>query len=590
VDKKINDNPRGHSGKTIQGIKKKHIDELNNIINQLDKTFSQMKIFSSDHENVESFIDLLYDRISKYLQDNWKIEIGIEEFSFTFKGIPFYTEKQLSKSLPFLFYKDGVKMLFIYKGLSRDELKQFLEIMKRTISLPPEESDIVISLWEKDFANIRYFAPDDYLETKIGIGMEILEYEVDKNKLFTGKISLKPEDKSALKRKEQIINKDLKKKFEKFMGAEKYLLSKREKRSLTDMIQDHRKESEEKQFKTLLLDILYLEKRNEKIQSLINQSAQYVGQQINKGNFQIAFSIYMDVLELKNYFSEIDPSKEKLVQNFFNSPEIKITLSQAEELLEKKSIEEFDPFLKYLSLMGSKSIPILSYLYDHIEKSEQTNKIIEALRKVGKENFSELVSIARDERPGLTLKIISILGDSKEKIAINHLASFLSFKNKKVLHAAIKAIGDFKDPNANKILFSLLSNPDPEIRILATQNIHLTENDPVFDKILHIIKEKKFKKESKTQKQALLWTLARSYSKKAFRVLENIIKKIGFFSGPSKVETGICAVNALKKTGEPSAYHIIKNMTQSRNRKIKKKCREIEKEFFQQIKHGNSHE
>lgn len=194
MSEKFDDLPGASSPKAAPEVDKKQLNEVKDIVNQLEKAFSQMKIFSFDHDNVETFIDLLFEKMSHYLQNNWKLEIGIEEFSFTFKGIPFYTETQISKSLPYLFYKDGLKILFFYRGLLRDELKQFLEIVKQDSSLPPEESDIVISLWEQDFTNIQYFAPDDYLESKIGIGMEVPEYKIDKKKLSI-------QEKSPLNRK-----------------------------------------------------------------------------------------------------------------------------------------------------------------------------------------------------------------------------------------------------------------------------------------------------------------------------------------------------------------------------------------------------
>ncbi len=591
MSEKFNDSFGTASDKAEQDIDKKQLDEVKDIVNQIEKVFSQMKIFSFDHENVETFIDLLFDRMSQYLQKYWKLEIGIEEFSFTFKDVPFYTERKISKSLPYLFYKDGLKMLFFYKGMLRDELEQFLEIIKEDSSLPPEESDIVISLWEKDFTRIQYFAPDDYLESKIGIGMEVPEYKIDKKKLFSGKIILKPKDRSFLNKKNNKgIEKTLKNTFGESGGAEEKCLSKSEEETLLDMVQNHRKESEEKQFKTLMIDILYLENRPEKVISLIKQFVRYINQQINRANFEIALSIYQEVLELKEYLAKNDVSKEKLVQKFFESPEIEITSSQVEEIFDKEHVKEFDALLKYISFMGVKSIPVLGYLYGRLEKPEQRDKIINTLKQVGKDHLSELVKIARDERPEITLEIIKILGNSKETRAMNHLISFLSFRNKKVLHAAVDSIGRFKNPSANKILFSLLSNEDPEIRALAAENIHMVEEDPVFDKIFQMIKDKQFMKESRKQKQALLLILARSKSREAYNHLEKIIKRAGFFSGTAKVECALCAVEALKKSEDPSGYMIIKNMTNSRNRKIRKKCTDAVKSFSQKIKEQVSHE
>lgn len=163
------------------------INTVKEILHQLTKTFSQLKIFSSDHPNIKKFTDLLYSKLHLFLVKHWKLQLGVEEFSFTFEEKPVFTETQINKSLPFLFYKDGIRMLFFYQGLKKEELIDFLEIIKKNSSLPAEESDVVISLWEKDLANIRYYAPYEFLETKIGEEREILTYQVDKKNLIEEK-------------------------------------------------------------------------------------------------------------------------------------------------------------------------------------------------------------------------------------------------------------------------------------------------------------------------------------------------------------------------------------------------------------------
>jgi hypothetical protein len=295
-------------------------------------------------------------------------------------------------------------------------------------------------------------------------------------------------------------------------------------------------------------------------------------------------------MDLKTHLCKTDPLKEKTIQKFFDSPKIEVSRSQAVQLIHNQSIKDFDAFLEYLSLIGPSSFPVLSYVYDQTQVSGHKDKITSTLRQVGKNNLSELVKIASDEQPELTLEIISILGDSKDRRAINRLASFLSFQNKRVLQSAVKTLGAFRDFSANKILFSLLSHKDPEIRILASKNLHINEKDSVFDKITQMVKDKAFKKQSREHKKNLLLALARSKNPKAYQLLEQLIKKAGFFSRHAKVECAICAVEALKKIDEPAGCEVIKKMTRSRNIKIRKQCRKIMKNRPSGSHQGNTHD
>lgn len=56
-----------------------------------------------------------------------------------------------------------MKGLGFYRGLHKAELEGFLEAIRVVSLLPPEEGDIVNALWEKDFPNVRYHAPDYFL-------------------------------------------------------------------------------------------------------------------------------------------------------------------------------------------------------------------------------------------------------------------------------------------------------------------------------------------------------------------------------------------------------------------------------------------
>ena len=56
-------------------VPKAKLQEVTEIFKLLAKTFSQMKIFSPEHENVLNFKDQLYNRLKAFLDKYWKLEI-----------------------------------------------------------------------------------------------------------------------------------------------------------------------------------------------------------------------------------------------------------------------------------------------------------------------------------------------------------------------------------------------------------------------------------------------------------------------------------------------------------------------------------
>jgi hypothetical protein len=124
-----------------------------------------MKIFPSEHATVKNFVDLLTQKFTDFLAAYQKLQVGIEEYSFTYGGKPVFSDDLTIKSLPFFFFKDGLQILFFYQGLDRPEIQEFLELIKEETSKPAEDRDIVASLWERDFPNIQYYAPDEFPRT-----------------------------------------------------------------------------------------------------------------------------------------------------------------------------------------------------------------------------------------------------------------------------------------------------------------------------------------------------------------------------------------------------------------------------------------
>ena len=143
------------------------LDRVREILQTLANAVSAMKIFPVEHATVRNFVEELSRKLKTFLSDNEKLEIGIEEHDFTYAGQRVFRDELNIKSLPFFFFKDGMQKLFFYDGLDRDEVADFLNLIKQESRKPPEDADIVNALWERDLANVQYYAPDDFLENRI---------------------------------------------------------------------------------------------------------------------------------------------------------------------------------------------------------------------------------------------------------------------------------------------------------------------------------------------------------------------------------------------------------------------------------------
>jgi len=557
--------------------KRDKVKKVSDIFNLFSRTFSQIKIFSAEHATVKKFIDQLYIYFRDFLDKNEKMEIGIDETSFTFLKEEIYREDNIQKSLPFLFFKDGVQILFFYKGLQKDEFEEFLEVIKKESQLPAEESDVVNAIWEKDFDNIRYYAPDDFLETKIGLKTLVKKYEVDKKKLSRGKINLRPNDRSSHGKfrgtEVSGIDDDSWKKMD-FADQVTLLignmeLNEQEKDAIESMLNNNREITRDDELLSLLFEMLYMEKRDDIFKDTLDVLTESFEGFLEKNDFKKTVSIIQFIHELKKDVHSNSPTKSQILDGFLKRLSSQDMIHVLNQKVRDKKIPDMYNCLNHLRLIGPSSLPIIAYIASDYDSKDIKIKAVQIFRHLGRQDLSILTSLARNETPAITNEIIFILSECPESTALKHLSLFAGYINKSIKINAIHAIGKFKSETAAKVLSNFWDDEDEGIRILAAQNIQVFTDDSMIKKLITIISHKKFHKLNREEKQILLETLGRSRTDSAVHHLQNLIKKVGFLSLPRKVESAIYAVSGLKIMGTGDALKTLKKVIRGRKKAIR---------------------
>ena len=572
--------PQGTSKSEEVEFTEEQIQQIKEILHLLAKTVSQIKIYPADHSAVKSFKDELLEKLTTYLDKYWKLEIEIGEFSFGFQGQTVYHDPASLKSLPFLFFKDGMQKLSFYRGLNDQQLQEFLELIKKYYRLPPEESDIVSLLWEKDFAHIRYFAPDDYLETKIGVGKQPIEIDVDTQAFQTGTIKLFPEDMAVLSQRISPEDKGRKVEMEeetlyKKQEVEQVKISsldEKETLTLKSMLEINRKISPEEELFLLIMEMLRLEEDVDRFSATLKVLAHNHKNIIEKGNFALAAKLLGDLDDLCQTFSSQSPEKVKHVHKFFHEARTKEHLDLIKNILVEKEFSDYSAFFEYIEILKPKLL-LLGDLYEEIKNTDFRLRIVEYLKKLGRENFSALMELAQEDRIFLTREIISILGSAEDKRMILLLANFLTYRNASVKRTAIETLGKVEEPSASKILIRFMADKDEKLRILAAENLRIHQDGSLLKSIIQIVQNKSFMKKSVEEKQSLMDVLARSKMDKAYEFLQHMILKTGLFSRPKRVESSLCAIKALEKAGTAEAINILRKATKSSGKKVKQASR-----------------
>ncbi len=561
------------------------VNKAKNVIQFFKKTFSLIKLYPPENPSAQKSIDLFFTQIDEFLNEYEELTIEIGEFSFSYKKELVFQDIEKRKSLPFLFYRDGMRELSFYKDLDREELKDFFETIRQVSDLPPEDTDIVTTLWEKDFVHIRYFSIDEFLDQDIGEPTEEISL-VDKLGLSKGELKLTPQDEQIYKKGLGLGIQDGREKgegeFEGEPGDERdempvatrvRALKKEEMPEIESMLVDSRKTSPLAELIALLFELLFFEERKEEFSDVVNVLDRCHHNVVDDCDFSSALSILSRVKELKKTISSKSEERAKLLNRIAAGAKEQSFITHLIKLYSDGHVEDFDNFFDYLGYLGPSAFPVIAKIWEESKFPFSRTKVSNFLKEIGKQDIDTLLDLAKGQAPSLAREIINIVAAAGEKKKISQLEDFVNNPSKDIRLEVIQILGKYEDEAANKILVKFLSDEDVEVRARAFMNLKYLGDKAPFDYALRLAQEKGFRDRTKLEKKAILHFLASTETAEVVTLLRSMLKKRRIFSRSKNTETRLCAASALEAMATPEAVSVLNEGAKLRNRTIRKACK-----------------
>jgi len=565
------------------------------VLSLFSKAFSAKKIYPLENPSVKSSFNSFHEKMEGFLYEYEELKLTVEEFNFSFKGNIVFQTKDKKTSLPFLFFKDGMRKLSFYKGLGKKELQDFLEIVKEDSDLPQEDSDIVNSIWTKDFAFIRYFAHDEFLESNIGGEVEEIDYNINNEEVSKGKIELTEEDKEDIQERNAALgfqataskeeNKDKDTNLEDVnLPFQLSTKSKDEDTELESLLEESRSDPPLTEMINLLFEILYLEERIDQFSATLNVLNQFYKEIIYNSNFTLASLILNRFEELKELFTGQFEEKKELLEKTLQNVRDESSIVYLKKLFLNNQIIDFDSFFQYLKLLGPNTIPLMGDIWEEAKEPIIRLKASNFLYKIGKKDISLLINIAKEHRVSLSKEIIVLLGRIGDKKALSYLNKFVCHKNKEIRLAVIYTLGKIENGSTNRILIESLSDEDEEVRTRAAITLKYRGDETTFNFVLDLANKKEFKEKNRLEKKALLEFLATTKPEEAIALLGSILKKRSFLSRSKQNETRLCTIPVLEAIASPEAQKTLEEGAQIRNKTIRLACKFALKKIARNLK------
>lgn len=477
-----------------------------------------------------------------------ELPLIVTESEFKWAGTVVHSEDSKSESLPWIFYKDGVRELRMLRGFETEEAEGFLQIIQRARNATPEDDDLLSMLWEKDFLNLRYrfvdlgmepSAPVDstlQAEPPRGVDRQQVEEEVEEQKSQPGVVNL--ED------------------FE----ATLYFLDDREVEYLRGEVRREYEVDMRRNIVAIILDI-YEQQADPKIrQEVAELLDNFMLHLLSAGQFSAVAFLLREVSEASRRAKDITAeqrAKLNSIPDRLSAPE---ALAQLLQSLDEA--EHLPPIAELLELFEQLRMSALGTVFAWVGKLQNTKlrPMLEgAAERLAMSNTGELVRLITSTDPAVSLEAIRRSGALKTPAAVAPLAKVMTDRDPTLRQAAVQALAEIGSPGALQVLEKGTDDADRDVRVTTVRVFAAKSYRPALPRLEAAIKGKVLREKDLTEKMAVFEAYGSLCGDAGVSLLDGILNgKAGLFGRKEDPEVRACAAMALGKVATPGANEVLR--------------------------------
>ncbi|MGI9075734.1 MAG: HEAT repeat domain-containing protein [Gemmatimonadaceae bacterium] len=469
--------------------------------------------------------------------------LGVSETELRWEGRAVMRENSKSESLPWLFYKDGVRELTMLPGVESDELIRLLNLLQRVRRSGPEEDDLLTLIWEQDFLFLRYRAVQLSVDGDVPAAGDTPGRQPGAS--TDGKVSVYSSDapeSSVVEMKD--------------FDSAVYFLDDKDIEYVRQAVQREYEQDLRRNVVSMLYDLFQTEPAASARDEVAEVLDQLILHLLAAGDFRaVALALREAPIAIEGARDLQPAQRDRLrsVVDRFGGPE---TLAQLLETLDdaadpppQEDLEELFAALQ----PGALSV-VLSWL-GRLRNGSLRASLERAATRLAASNTTELVRLIDSANRQIVLEAIRRAGDLKTAAAVPALGKQLGADEAAFRVAAALALADIGSAGALQQLERGVEDVDREVRIAAVRALGARGHRPALARVNAAIKSKAFREADLTEKMVYFEAYGMLAGAGGVQQLDAVLNGRGLFGGKREdSETRACAALALGKIGTPAAF------------------------------------
>jgi len=482
------------------------------------------------------------------------VTIQVSETDFRWLGrVVLEEEGRTSDSLPWMFYKDGIRELGFRKGFEDDELLILLMLMQRARLASADDDDLLTLLWEHDFASLQYKYIDLAMES--GAPLDSIRGEEIEKIIAPGDV----ETEAQLVASSSITRMDE-------YDSTLYFLDENE----IDYLRDEIRKDFGTDLRVLVVSSLLDTYEQETDPTVREEIAGILDGMfllmLSLTQFRTAAYIIREAAVSAGRADEILLGQRQRLMQLSDRLSDKEGLGQLLHALEETPLRP--PQTDLHELFGQLQPQALETILSWIGRTRnaELRALLEAAAsKLAAANTAELVRLIESDDEVVAFEAIRRAGAMKSSAAVSALAGIISHGNPEMRLGGVAALSDIGSPGALQVLERSLQDDDIDIRIAAVKVLGSRNHRAGVKGIESQLRSRTLRESTLAEKMAFFESYGALSGDEGVEFLGDILNARSLLGRREDGEFRACAAMALGKIGTDMAMKALQRALADRD-------------------------
>jgi HEAT repeat protein len=547
-------------------------------IQALVRTLKAYRMYLPNNPTLHKFQSDLEARTWSCLKEIGDIVLNVQQFDLLFEDYSVYHNAAREESLAFRFFTDGVRQITFREGLEPQELRGFLEVLKKATDQTQGQDDVVTLLWERDFRHIDYVHIS--IDEIIDEGGAPHDYEPEEGSIEGGipwpsattveeEPAPSPSGEAAPERSDDWNPKaPVQSSWDESVGVQ-FALSEKESKDLSAAIQVEEARPLLNEVLEIVAAILSSEEEPTSFLESAGAFQKFVELALEEGDLARANQLLSRLRTIAAQRAETHKEFRGLAEQVVREIGRPSFLGQFAPIL--NAHPELDPALltNFLVQIGPSGAGAICDLLGQVNHMKHRRALCEALAISCKDDVDVLISRLGDPRWYVIRNVVYVLGRIAHQGVERALDRALHHEDVRVRKEAVRALGNIESPTSRAFLVSAFRDPDGGVRVQAALTLAQRRDDRAAQSIWSAVSAPEFARRDQTERRVFFEAVGKCGSDSFAPRLTEMLTKGGLFRGTNEEERMNAAL-ALAWLGTPKAIEVLNRELQSKREPVRK--------------------